>query len=156
MTARELITEKFVRIGEGHSLSEAIGILFDPHTSALRNIVIVVLDGQGGYVGLLEPRNILASLGTTLSLQSPEMLATAIRSGVAVTVAEAVRRDVPAVRMCDNLATLLHTTSLTDAAMLPVFDDGEFAGVIPVTAIFDALCKLTVSSARDLPFVAGA
>jgi len=152
-TARDLISSKFVRIGEGHSTAEAVGIIFDPAASTLREIVIVVLTADGGYLGLVEPRDILESLGTELSAagENPAAQVAAIRRGLSNPVAELARRDIPATR----LATLLLTASRTQSATLPVFDNQAFVGVIPITAIFDAICKITLSpTGEELPFFA--
>lgn len=159
MTARDLISSKFVRIGESHSIAEAVGIIFDPDASALREIVIVVLAGDGGYLGLVEPRDILESLGAEISAagENPAAQVSAIRRGLRNPVAEFARRDVPAVRLDDNLATLLLAASKTQSITLPVFDCQVFVGVIPITAIFDAICKITLSSTgEELPFFAAA
>jgi len=156
-TARDLISSKFVRIGEAHSTAEAVGIIFDPAASQLREIVIVVLTAAGDYLGLVEPRDILESLGTELSAAggNPSAQVAAIRRGLGNPVAELARRDIPATRLDDNLATLLLTASRTQSATLPVFDNQIFVGVIPITAIFDALCKITLSSTgEELPFFA--
>ncbi len=155
-TARELISSKFVRIGEAHSTAEAIGIIFDPQESSLREIVIVVLDGDGGYAGLVEPRNILESLGTELSLagEDPAAQVAAIRRRLSSPVSEIARRDVPPATLNDNLAGLLALAARTEATTIPVFDQGVFVGVIPVTTVFDAICKLTLSSTgEELPFL---
>jgi len=158
-TARELVSSKFVRIGEAHSTAEAIGIIFDPDESSLREIVIVVLDGDGGYTGLVEPRNILESLGTELSLagEDPSAQVAAIRRRLGSPVSEIARRDVPPATLDDNLASLLAIAARTESATIPVFDGGNFVGVIPVTSVFEAICKITLSSAGDeLPFRGGA
>lgn len=158
MTARDLISSKFVRIGESHSTAEAVGIIFDPAASALREIVIVVLAGDGNYLGIIEPRDILESLGTEISAagENPGAQVAAIRRGLSNPVADLARRDIPAVGLGDNLATLLIAASNTRSITLPVFDNQIFIGVIPITAIFDAICQLTLSSTGDdLPFMAG-
>ncbi len=157
MTAKDLISSKFVRIGEAHSTAEAVGIVFDPASSSLREIVIVVLAADGEYLGIIEPRDVLASLGTELSAAGEDPMAqiSAIRRGLMIPVCDLARRDIPAVRLDDNLARLLQAASRTQASTLPVFDRQDFVGVIPSTAIFDAICKLTLSSeATDLPFMA--
>jgi hypothetical protein len=157
-TAREILSSKFVRIGEGHSTAEAIGIIFNPESSTLREIVIIVLDGEGNYAGMVEPRNILESLGTELSAagEDPAAQVAAIRRGLNVPVSDIARRDIPAARLDDNLATLLGLAARTDASTLPVFQDQVFTGIVPVTALFDAICKKTLSSeGDDLPFMGG-
>jgi predicted transcriptional regulator len=157
-TARDILSSKFVRIGEGHSTAEAVGIIFDPQSSSLREIVIIVLDGEGNYAGLVEPRDILESLGTELSAagEDPAAQVTAIRRGLNVPVAEIARRDIPAARLDDNLATLLSLVARTESATIPVFDNQVFVGIVPVTALFDALCKKTLAAdGDDLPFMGG-
>lgn len=155
-SARALVSSKFVRIGEGHTTAEAIGVIFDPRESTLREIVIVVLDGEGGYAGLVEPRNILESLGTELSLagEDPAAQVAAIRRRLSSPVLEIARRDVPPATLDDNLASLLALAARTESATIPVFDAGVFVGVIPVTAIFDAICQISLSSTgEELPFL---
>lgn len=155
-TARDLICRKFVCIGENHTAAEAVGIIFDPVASAPRDIVIVVFTTDGDYAGLVEPRNILGSLGTDLSLVGDDAVAqvAAIRNGLACAVAELARRDIPAVRLGDNLATLLLAASRTEASTLPVFDGTTFAGIIPVAVIFEAVCRATISTeGAELPFM---
>lgn len=155
-TARDLVSSKFVRIGDGHSTAEAVGIVFDPNSSALRELVIIVLDGSGNYAGMVEPRNILESLGTELSVAGADPVAqiSAIRRGLAAPVGEIARRDIPAATLDDNLATLLDLAARAEAPAIPVFDKQVFVGVIPVTTVFNALCRLTLSEAGDdLPFM---
>lgn len=158
MTAADLLSGRFVRIGESHTVAEAIGIIFDPESSALRELVIVVLGGDGSYLGLIEPRDILESLGTELSLagDDPAAQVEGIRRGLGTPVSEIARRNIPAARKEDNLATLLTIAARTESAAIPVFENRQFIGVVPVTAIFDALCKATIAvEESSLPFMAG-
>ncbi len=155
-SAKTFATAKFVRIGGGHSAAEAVGIAFDPAASTLREIVIAVLDGEGEFVGLIEPRDILDRLGAELSSaeNDSDTQVSAIRRGLAVTVAELIRPGVPRVEADDSLAVLLEKAARTEAAYLPLFEKGVFAGVIPVTAIFDAICQLALSGRTgDIPFL---
>jgi CBS domain-containing protein len=155
-TARDLISNRFVRIGDAHTAAEAVGIIFDPDSSTLREIVIVVLDPDGGYLGLVEPRNILESLGTELTAagKDPSAQVTAIRRGLKTPVAEVARRDVPAARLDDKLADLLAIAARTESATIPVFDGTQFVGVVPVTAIFDAVCRISLSAGgEEMPFM---
>ncbi len=155
-TAEHLATAKFVRIGSGHSAAEAVGIAFDPAASTLREIVIVVLDNDGNFVGLVEPRDILERLGAELAMagvDSDTQIAS-IRRGLTTPVAELVRPGVPRVDAGDSLAILLSKSALSEAAYLPVFKDEQFFGIVPVTAIFDAICQLTLSGRTgDIPFL---
>ncbi len=158
MTAADLLTGKFVRIGESHTVAEAIGIIFDPESSSLREIIVVVLAGDGSYLGIVEPRDILESLGTELSLAGDDPVAQVegIRRGLAVAVSEIAKRNIPAARKLDNLATLLTIAARTDASAIPVFEKRQFVGVIHVTALFDALCKATIAVEEStLPFMSG-
>lgn len=155
-SAEQLATAKFVRIGSGHTTAEAVGIAFDPAASTLREIVIVVLDNDGNFLGLVEPRNILERLGAELSTaddHSDTQIA-AIRRGLATPVSDLIQNDVPRVIAGDTLAVLLSKASKSEAAYLPFFKDDHFFGVIPVTAIFDSICQLTLSGrAGDIPFL---
>jgi len=154
--ANQLATAKFVRIGSGHSTAEAVGIAFDPTASTLREIVIVVLDNEGNVLGLVEPRDILENLGTELAQAGNESdtQITAIRRGLATPVVDLIRRDVPRAEANDTLAVLLSKSAQSEAAYLPMFDGALFVGVIPVTAIFDAICQLTLSGRTgDIPFL---
>ncbi len=158
MTAKELVSRRFVRIGEGHSMAEVIGIVFDPEASALREIVIVVLASDGKYMSLIEPRDVLESLASDLlsAGEDPDMQVNALRQGLKVPVAEIARRNLPAVSIHDGLATLLVLAARTEASVLPVFDEKQFVGVIHVSAIFSALCKATIAAEPDaLPFMKG-
>ncbi|MCX7869499.1 MAG: CBS domain-containing protein, partial [Terrimicrobiaceae bacterium] len=133
ITARELVSGRFVRIGEAHSLAEAIGIMFDPGAATLRELVVVVLDADGNYLGLVEPRDILESFGTDLSAAGtdPAAQVAAIRRRLKSQVMEIARRDIPAVRLDDSLAALLGAAARAESAALPVFDQGQFVGVVP-------------------------
>jgi|GEM_PF-1277909 len=155
ITARDIISGRFVRIGDMHSAAEALGVVFDPEEDALRDIVIVVFDSGGNYQGIVEPRRIFESLGTELSLagEDPAGQIAAIRRGLSVPVGEIARRDIPAAMLGDNLASLLLLAARTEADTLPVFDKQQFVGVIPIGAIFSAVCKITISAAgEELPF----
>jgi CBS domain-containing protein len=154
--AEQLATAKFVRIGSGHSTAEAVGIAFDPAASTLREIVIVVLDNDGNFLGLVEPRDILEKLGSELAQagNDSDTQITSIRRGLATPVADLIRPEVPRVAAQDSLAVLLAKSAMSEAAYLPVFKDDVFFGVIPVTAIFDSICQLTLSGRTgDIPFL---
>lgn len=156
--ARDLMAGRFVRIGEAHTTAEAIGILFDPETAGLRELVVAVLDAEGNYLGLVEPRDVLESLGTELSAagDSAEAQVAAIRRRLKSPVMEIARRDIPAARLEENLASLLLLAARTESSALPVFDQGQFVGVIPITAIFDAVCQICLAGeGGDLPFLQG-
>ena len=155
-TARELVTSRFVRIGETHRIAEAVGIIFDPGASELREIVIVVLDGEGNYLGLVEARTLLKSLGTELTVagEDPAAQVPAIRRTLGIPVAEVARRDVPSAQLDSTLAELLLIAAQSDSSNIPVFDKKDFVGVIPITAVFEKLCSMTLSSTgEDLPFM---
>lgn len=147
-TARQLLSRKFVRIGPSHTAGEALGIIFDPESSSLREILIAVLGEDGGYLGLIAPRDILNSLGTELSVADGDAAAqaVAIRQGLASPIGEIARRDLPAVRLNDNLATLLLAAARTESSALPVFDGREFVGVVQISSIFQAICDTTVAA----------
>jgi len=158
--ARDILSSgRFVRIGESHSLSEVIGIIFDPEAAALRELVVVVLDSEGKYLGLVEPRDILESLGTELSAAGtdPAAQVAAIRRRLKAQVMEIARHDIPAARLDDSLASLLCAAARCESSAIPVFDQGQFVGVVPITMIFDAACRVTLSTeGADLPFMGGA
>ncbi len=158
MTTAELISTKFVRIGESHTVAEVVGVVFDPESSSLREIVVVVLGPDGAYSGLIEPRDILESLCTELSAAGDDAAEQvgALRRGLAVSLSDIARRNIPAAKPTDNLATLLSIASRTDTASIPVFDKRQFLGVVTVTSVFDAVCKLTVAMDEAvLPFMSG-
>jgi hypothetical protein len=155
-TARQLVSNHFVRIGQTHSTAEAVAIIFDPEPSTLREIVIVVLDAEGNYFGLVDPHEIFDSLGTSLSVagDDPAAQIAAIRRSLATPVSEIARRNVPAARLDDGLATLLTIASHTESSTIPVFDGPAFVGVISTTTLFNAICKISLStSGDDLPFL---
>lgn len=154
-TVRDIISGKFVRIGADHSASEAVSIVFDPRESVLREIVIVVFNSDGGYIGILEPRDLLDCLGTELSVagENPTAQVAAIRRGLSTRVSEIARRGIPALQLDDHLPKALHLAATCDSSHLPVFDGDTFVGILPLTSLFQKICQLTLSvTGEDLPF----
>ena len=156
MRARDLISKKFVRVGNGHSAGELLGVFFDQQSWTLRELVVVVLDADGKFSGLVEPRDILCGLGTELTAAGEDAAAllAAIGRGLQLTAGEVARRDIPAARPDDALVDLLCLAARCEASALPVFDGKELLGVVPVARIFEAICRLALSEGgAELPFM---
>lgn len=61
-TARDLMTLTFLRLGSGHTLREALGILLDPQAPESAPRVLIVLNPDGTFAGTLSTRFLLRAL----------------------------------------------------------------------------------------------
>jgi CBS domain-containing protein len=160
IVARDLLKGSFLRLGAGHTLREALGILLDPQTQREAPRTLIVLNPDGSFAGLLTTRALLRALapewifddaaGANPSGIETRLLAT-IPARLDVTVGEAMIRDVPAVRPDDRLPQLIGYLTGRRLECLPVIENDRVLGVIHLTDVFNAAGGLALAAQSDTP-----
>ena len=153
----KLLSNNFVRVNGRCTAEETLTSIFDAGTNTLRDTIFVVMDDAGAFLGLADPRDLLAGLHTAPELISSEELneqtEKKLLAKLATPISTLVRRDIPALYRNANLATMVKLAASARASALPLFDnetEKKFLGIIPVTAIFNAVCELVISAESPL------
>jgi CBS domain-containing protein len=166
IAARDLMTLTFLRLGSGHTLREALGILLDPQAPESAPRVLIVLNPDGTFAGTLSTRFLLRALvpeWVEREDESPEKetpggnpleeeadygkrLLHSMQERLNLKVGQAMNPDVPTVgpgECLPRLIELIHTKRLD---CLPVLDNGRVVGVVYVADIFNAAAQLALQA----------
>ena len=76
LTARDLMKPAYLRLGAGHSLREALSILLDTQLRRDQPRVLIILNGDGSFGGILTTRYLLRAI-------LPEWIAQGVPEGEA-------------------------------------------------------------------------
>ncbi|NQU44389.1 CBS domain-containing protein [bacterium] len=159
LIARDLMKLSFLRLGAGHTLHEALGILLDPQAREHGPRVLIVLNPDGSFAGVLTTRYLLKALlpewvsnenEQADSADFEQRLLAAIQDKLNLRVADAMNRDVPVASPQDRLPHLIDLMQERRLDSIPVLDEGRVIGVIHITDVFNAAARLALS-AQDLP-----
>lgn len=154
ITAANLMKQDFLRLGAGHSLHEALGILLDPQAAKGGPRVLIILNPDGSFAGTLTVRYLLkALLPDWLPLEEQsgpptdfeQRLFTAIQDKLHIKVAEAMHKGVPTASPADRLPTLIALMRDKKLDCLPVLDQDRVVGVIHISDVFNAAAQLALS-----------
>lgn len=159
ITVQDLMRPTFLRLGAGHTLREALGILLDPQARREDPRVLIVLNADGSFAGILTPRDLLKALlpegptdtevNQSVQVFEQSLIAT-LPDKLNAKVTEAMRRDVPTVASGQRLAKLIQILQENRLECVPVLDQGRVIGLVHLTDVFNAAAGLALAShARD-------
>ncbi|MBN1867073.1 CBS domain-containing protein [Candidatus Sumerlaeota bacterium] len=160
IVARDLVRSVFLRVGTDHTLRETLGVLLDPLARGQRPRVLIVLNTDCSFAGLLTTRDILRTLlpdwiDDTDPREENEdafepRLLDALRSRLDVKVVAAMKTDVSVAAPSDRLPTLLSTMLSQRVDSIPVLDGGRILGVVHLADVFSACARLALASQADV------
>lgn len=113
---------KIYEISPGASLREAASLLLEKNIGA-----VICADGSGGIVGILSERDIaraFARMGSDM---------------IALSVGDAMSRDVVACAAADSVEEILEIMTETRCRHIPVVKDGEVQGLVSIGDLVKAV-----------------
>ena len=156
ITAQDLMRPNFLRIGAGHTLREALGILLDPQTRRRGTTVLFVLRPEGTLAGVLTTRTLLRALIPDWAQQEPsegidipafeKRLLGEIQNQLDRRVTEAMATDFETALPSDRLAVLIERMQTKRLECMPVLESDRVVGVIYLTDVFNAAAQLALTS----------
>jgi CBS domain-containing protein len=155
IVARDLMKRVFLRLGAGHTLNEALGILLDPQNREKGPRILIVLNPDGGFAGTLTTRYLLKALlpvwvtdeGEAADTAAFEQrLLLAMRDKLGMRVGEAINRNIPVVGPDERLPKIVKIMQERRLDCLPVIENDRVIGVIHITDLFNAAAGLALSS----------
>lgn len=147
-TAADLVSPRYLTIGEQATLRDAFAILMDERATSEGEHTFVVTHEDGSYAGLLSLRRFMVGLfgNWNLDVQSAEgELEAALRDRLEVKVADVVERNRPQVIMRTPLLDLIPMMVDPEFECLPVIENGEIRGVVYVADVFRLAATLALT-----------
>jgi len=159
ITARDLMSLAFLRLGSGHSLREAVSILLNPEAGAEGRRVLIVLNPDGSFAGTLTTRFMLRALLPEWADSAPESqdgpeferrLHDAMQEKMELTVADAMNPNVPTVEYGERLPHLIEIMLEKRLDCMPVIEAGRVVGVVYLTDVFVAAARLALAAQANI------
>lgn len=154
LVARDLMLTSFSTVRVDQTLAEAMAVLVENQDDADVPNALVVLDAEGGYVGLLTARLLFKSLLTLWmparavrkddELLERELL-TVVGDRSKLKVQDTLIRGLPTASPGDRLLALIDLACDQQLEFLAVVDGGCVLGLVPVTEIFQASASLALT-----------
>ena len=156
--ARDLMQTTFLRLGAGHTLREATGILLDPLARQEDPRVLVVLNPDGSLAGLLTTRLLLRALVDAGPGEGAEaadetncerLLLGAVQQRLDLRVADILSADFPVAAPHDRLPRLIELIQNRRFDSIPVVEEGRVVGIVFLTSVFNAAAALALAAQAD-------
>ncbi len=158
ITAADLLTRQYLRLTRAHTVREVIGILGGPHqsTNTAQTNMMVVLDEDGGFAGLLDPQMMLQGLMTKgMQGSSPvgdEDVAeresafwAGLQQQLDRSIAEMLWQNVPRLELGDRLPRILAAfCEVEETSALPVLANGQVEGLVYLGDLFTTVAGLVL------------
>lgn len=147
-TAADLISQRYLAIGEQATLRDVFAVLMDERATAEGEHTFVVTREDGGYAGLLSLRRFLVGLFGNWNLDVPSVegeLERALRDRLDAKVADIVERNRPQAVMKTPLLDLMAMMVDPEFECLPVIEDGQIRGVVYVADVFRFASSLALT-----------
>jgi CBS domain-containing protein len=154
ITARDLMLKEHASIPSDRSLGEALASLVELQKDASRANVLVAVDAEGQFEGIVTAHLLCKSL---LSLWMPakslredsirleqELLAV-VGDRNELKVHDTLIRGLPTVLPSARLLELIEAACKQRLAFVPVVEDGRALGLVPITAVFQAVAALALT-----------
>ncbi len=156
VTAQDLMRMSFLRLGQGHTLREALGVLRDPLATYHGPHTLLVLDSEGALAGMLTIRYLLkALLGDWVAEQKglaggfdEVAMIHAVEKNLSRPLSDAMIGDIPTASPDDRLLTLMERVADKRLDCIPVVSEegGRVLGVLYLTDIFNAAAQLALAT----------
>ena len=155
---RDLVHTDVVTLCGDRSLREARRALLDLTSEASTPRVIIIIEEDGDYVGLITARLLFKRLlhdwdPNGVAHRDPEVLESElldrIRERSALPVRDAVVKGIPTVSPEDQLHTLIEIGCDETIEYVPVVEDGRAVGVVPVMTILREAASLALRPDDD-------
>lgn len=154
ITAKDLMLTEYASIASDRSLGEALAILVGLQNDASRANVLVAEDAEGRFEGIVTAHLLCKSL---LSLWMPakslredclgleqELLAV-VGDRNELRVHDNLIRGLPTVLPSARLLEMIEAACEQRLAFLPVVEEKRALGLVPVTAVFQAVADLALT-----------
>ncbi len=154
ITARDLMLGEYASISSDRSLGEALAALVDLQKDSLRANALVAVDADGRFEGLVTAHLLCRSL---LSLWMPakslredsvkltQELLTVVGDRNELKVHDTLIRGLPQVLPNARLLDLIDAACEQRLAFVPVVEDERLLGLVPITAVFQAVAALALT-----------
>jgi len=147
-TAADLLSPRFLKIGEQATLHDAIAVLMDQRATPEGEHTFVVTHEDGSYAGLLSLRRFLVGLFGNWNLDVPSAegeLEQALHDRLELKVADVVERNRPQATMKTPLLELIPMMVDPEFECLPVIENGRIKGVIYIADVFRLASTLALT-----------
>ncbi len=150
--ARELMRPSFIRLGKKHTLREALAIVLANQTRGEADKILIVLDKDSSFSGILTTRNLLRVLlpediiNGDSNLPSEEILFNAMHDKSQLPVDHALTPNIPLIGPETRLLELIQIMHQQYLEVLPVVENKKLVGVIYLTDVFKAASELALAT----------
>ena len=150
--ARDLMRREFLRVRADQTLGDTMAALREAQATAGLPNAVMVVDADGKFVGMLTAklliRVLVGSGESDQQVDDVELLHVA-RGRLSDLVGEALILDIPIVRPDDRLLTIIRRGVSTRLDFVPVVDNGQPVGCVPITTIFQSVASIALTSEHE-------
>ena len=149
ITAKDLLTKRFLRISTRHTLRETMGIILYGEQKKHDTGAIAVIDTDANFAGILTPQHVILGLLNDWNPPEGEELEEAFlksaKDHLNKTIAEVLPKDQPFVSPDANLVRLIKLAGNSEYECIPVVEDGRVEGLVYTTDIFQSAAQLALT-----------
>ena len=149
--ARDLMRSEFTQVRTDRTLGEAVVALREAQANDDLPNALMVVDADGKFVGMLTSRlliRILVGSGESGKGDDAQLLLAACER-LPNLIGDAMIPDIPVVKPVDRLLTMIRRGLQTRLDFVPVVDDGEPVGFVPITAIFESAAAIALTPEHE-------
>ena len=147
--ARDLMLIEFAQVCTDQTLGEAMVALRDAQAvDGLPNALMVV-DADGEFVGMLTAKLLIRVLVDSGERVDDAEILHVARGRLPNLIGDALIPDIPVVTPDDRLLTIIRRGVSTRLDFVPVVDDGQPVGFVPITAIFQSAASIALTSEHE-------
>lgn len=149
--ARDIMLAEFPTIHEEETLGDAIRRLVELAADAERPNVLVVVDADGRYEGILTARLLFQSLlghwmsGSEEHADAQELYEALVSEQSERKLGDVLLRGLPKAKPADGVLALMELGCEKRLEYLPVVDNGTAVGIVPISRLFHAVANLTLT-----------
>ena len=150
--ARDLMRTEFARVRTDQTLGDAVVALRKAQAVGELPNAAMVVDADGRFVGMLTAKLLIRILvGSEASGEQVDdaQLLHVARGRLPNLMGDALIPDIPVVTPDDRLLTIIRRGVSTALDFVPVVDDGQPVGLVPITAIFQSAASIALTSEHE-------
>lgn len=145
---REIMLKRYLRLGESHTLHEVMGFLTDKHFEKDGLPFLVVIGVEGEFVGMLEPKALLAAMleGVQEGSSAERSLIQSAPVNLNKTVGHIMNRNIPSLPPDASLEDAFKCIGEAHTEAIAIIDAGRVVGILSARTLFEQASTLTVGA----------
>ena len=146
-TTESVMTSRFLRISTAHSLREALGLFLYGEERKMDTGVIVVINTEGEFAGILTPESLVRGLtGSCENLgESADSFLERVNQNLPTSIDTVMLRDLPRLTKETGFAKVILLIGHGEYECLPVMEGERVVGLVYATDVLKAAGNLALT-----------